>query len=94
MISVKSISKASLNKLPEEALRLIGMGQYSLYEISIEGNLDIVYALRTGAKKIYLLNQDGEPVDEQSIVDFSIKSKILVRDTNIQAAVPNLCLQR
>jgi hypothetical protein len=94
MISTKSVPKSSLEKLPEEVLRLIGMGQYSLYEVAIEGHSDVAYALRTGAKKFYLLNKDGEPVNEQSSVNFSIKSKILIRDANIQAAVPNLCLQR
>lgn len=86
MLAKKTISRKKLNKLPEEALRLINMGQYSLYEVSVENRPDVVYALRTEATKIYLLNKNGKPIKELSSVNFSIKSKVVIEDVALNWA--------
>jgi hypothetical protein len=87
MISTKSVSKTTLSKLPEEVLRLVSMGQYSLYKVTDESALRIVYALRTGATKVFLLGENGEPIKEKVKTSFSIENKV-------HTSVPSFCLQK
>jgi hypothetical protein len=94
MISTKSVSKTTLSKLPEEVLRLVSMGQYSLYKVNDKSDLKVVYALRTSATEIFLLGKNGEPIKEKAQTDFSIESKVLIEDVIVHTSVPNFCLQR
>ncbi len=91
MIATESISKAKLNKLPENVFRLIGLGQYSLYEVSVPGNAAVLYALRTGAKDIFLLDKHGTPLEKVSTSEFEIRKKVSISDNPVRSAVPNLC---
>lgn len=94
MISTKSVSKKTLSQLPEEVLRLVSMGQYSLYKVIDESDPRIVYALRTGATDIFLLGENGEPIKEKVQTKFLIENKVLIEDVVVHTAVPNFCLQR
>jgi hypothetical protein len=94
MISTKSVSKKTLSQLPEEVLRLVSMGQYSLYKVIDESDPRIMYALRTGAMEIFLLGENGEPIKEKVQTNFSIENKVLIEDVVVHTAVPNFCLQR
>jgi hypothetical protein len=79
MIPTSDISKEALPKLADDVLRLLAMGQYSLFRVSVKDRQDIVYALRTGAKDVFFLKADGEAVDE-NLPDFQVQEKVKVKD--------------
>ncbi len=93
MIHIKSVSKSQLNGLPVNVFRLIGLGKYTLYEVSDSENPQVFYALRTGAQEIFLLSENGEPLDRvpQAQGNFKIKGKVDIQDVPVIASVPNLC---
>jgi hypothetical protein len=87
----ESVSKETLSKLSSEVLRMIGIGQYSLYKISSEKNPIAFYALRTGVTEIFLLREDGEPIVKESSIDFVIERKITIDNISVRTSIPNLC---
>jgi hypothetical protein len=92
MITTSSIPKSRLSKLPDAVLSLISMGQYTLYSVSLPSRPDVVYALRIGAKDIFLLTNDGEPVDYDSLEGLKIKEKIFLEDVHSPYVVHNFSL--
>jgi hypothetical protein len=89
MLSTEMVSKNTLNKLSEEVFKLINMGRYSLYEISYESDKNVVYALRTGERKIFLLAKDGEAIEEGAQAEFSVKSRLMIKDVQVTTFSPN-----
>jgi hypothetical protein len=89
MISTVSIKKSDLRKLPDEVLRLVKMGQYTLYRVAIEEYPDICYVLRAGERELFFLQEDGEPVKFDSSLEFIIQEKILIEDVAVISVVPN-----
>jgi hypothetical protein len=89
MLPTIPVSKNELTKLPDEVLRLIGMGHYTLYKIRAKKNSRAEYALRTGASEIFLLTSDGEPLTDEGEVNFEIQEKVLLEDVSVKFVVPN-----
>lgn len=89
MVPVQSIKKNHLSKLPEEALRLIGMGKYTLYRVQSKTDPGICYVLRTGEREFFFLQNDGEPVCFDSSIKFDIQEKLVIEDISITSVVPN-----
>jgi hypothetical protein len=92
MVSVLSVSKQRLSKLPDEVLRLISMGQYTLYKVNVENEPRAAYALRTGAREIFFLTQDGEPIFVDESTNFEIQKKIVINDVPTPLVTSNLVL--
>jgi hypothetical protein len=88
MVLSSHISKDQLSKLPEEVIRLIGMGSYSLYKISCQESNEIAYVLRTGARELFFLNNYGEPVNA-SLTNFQIEKRIVIDDISSPFVVSN-----
>jgi hypothetical protein len=89
MITTASVTKSHLNKLSDEVLNLIGMGQYTLYRIEAKAVPDISYVLRTGETELFFLKDDGEPVEVSEPTQFDIHEKIVIDDVDVAAVVPN-----
>jgi hypothetical protein len=92
MLSTEMVSKNTLNKLSEEVFKLINMGRYSLYKISYESDKNVVYALRTGERKIFLLAEDGEAIEEATQAEFSVESRLMINDVQVTTFSPNFHL--
>lgn len=76
--------------LPDDAVKLIAMGRYTLYRISSD-NKDVEYALRTGASEVYFLSNEGEAISED-LTDFVIKDKIVIEDASSPFVISNFSL--
>jgi hypothetical protein len=90
MIPTVSVDKDRLNKLPDAVLRLIGMGQYTLYQVGVDEQPLICYVLRAGEREVFFLQQDGEPVDCDPLLEFSIRGRVVINDVSFTPVIPNL----
>lgn len=66
------------------------MGQYSLYKIKSDRVPNAGYALRVGAKEVYFLNEEGQPisVSENEMAEFEIEHKIVLNDVSVDSVTP------
>ncbi|MBD1825028.1 hypothetical protein H6F51_21400 [Cyanobacteria bacterium FACHB-DQ100] len=89
MIPTVSIKKDHLHKLPDEVLRLIGMGKYTLYRAEVKDQPDVYYILRTGEREFFFLQKNGDPISSNTSTPFEIQEKILIEDVTVTSVVPN-----
>gem|GEM_PF-2185002 len=90
MIPTVALNRQCFSQLPDDVLRLIGMGQYTLYRVSVSEQPEIQYVLRTGQQEFFFLKEDGEPVSLNGSADFDIQEKVNLEDVPIFSVVPNL----
>jgi len=86
------IRKAELGKLPDIALSLISMGQYTLYKVQIPKKPEVTYALRAGAYDVYLLTSEGDIVQFDDLDGLEVKEKIIIEDVDPPFVVQNFGL--
>lgn len=87
MITTKSLSAKDLRELPESVLKLVSMGQYSLYSVEAE-DPQIAYVLRTGPQELFFLRSDGAIAPDTS-TSFRILSKVDLSDVSLPFVVSN-----
>lgn len=90
MISTSSVAREKLNMLPDDVVKLIVMGRYTLYRVS-SSNKEVEYALRTGASEVYFLSSEGEAIPEK-LINFEIEDKIVIEDTTSPFVISNFSL--
>lgn len=79
MNKVFKIDPHALGKLPSEAFALLRMGEYSLYKVSVSGNPEVVFALRTGPTSVIYLDKEGAAVQVTS-KNISVEGQVLFLD--------------
>ncbi len=90
MVPTVMLNKRCFRQLPDEALRLVGMGQYTLYRVKVAGRPEIQYVLRTGPQELFFLTEEGQPLALNEAVEFDIEEKISLEDVPVFSVVPNL----
>jgi hypothetical protein len=80
MLETLSVPQVTLKNLPTEALRLVSMGRYTLYQASSLSKPDVAYALRVSAKEIFALSSDGSPLGYSDFSDFQVTGKVNIAD--------------
>jgi hypothetical protein len=80
MLKTLSIPQVTLKNLPAEAMRLVSMGRYTLYQASSTSKPDVAYALRVSAKEIFVLSSDGSPLDCSDFSDIQVTGKVDIAD--------------
>jgi hypothetical protein len=63
MLQTLSVSKTNVENLPEDVLRLISMGRYTLYKATSPHDHRVSYVLRVSAKDLFVLTNDGSPIE-------------------------------
>ncbi|MGG6238730.1 hypothetical protein ACQ4N7_08825 [Nodosilinea sp. AN01ver1] len=89
MVPTIVMTKQDLDKLPDEVLRLIGMGQYTLYSVEVSAQPEVCFVLRTGEREFFFLKEDGEPLSFNDFPNFKIRERVNIEDVPVFAVVPN-----
>ena len=74
---------AILQNLPKEVLCLIGMGKYTLYKVISSDDNRASYALRVSATNLFVLDNDGNPIDFEDFSNLKIIGKVKIRNFNL-----------
>jgi hypothetical protein len=85
MFATEQVQKGNLGKLPEQVFTLLEMGHYSLYSVRVEGHPEVSYALRTGGKEIFFLENSGKPINLSDLKDFQVLSRVTVPSSKSSA---------
>jgi hypothetical protein len=80
MLKTLSIPQVTLKSLPDDVLRLVSMGRYTLYQASSPSHPEIAYALRVSAKEIFALAGDGSPLECKDFSDIQVTGKVEIED--------------
>jgi hypothetical protein len=89
MLQTLSVSKTNVENLPEDVLRLISMGRYTLYKATSPSDHRVSYVLRVSAKDLFVLTNNGSPIEFNDFSDIQITGKVKIEDISSPFVVSN-----
>jgi hypothetical protein len=89
MLQTLLVSKTNVENLPEDVLRLISMGRYTLYKATSPNDPRVSYVLRVSAKDLFVLTNDGSPIEFDDFSDIQITGKVKIEDISSPFVVSN-----
>jgi hypothetical protein len=89
MLKTLSVSQTTVKNLPEDVLRLISMGRYTLYKASSPRDPRVNYVLRISAKDLFVLTHDGSPIEFNDFSDLQLIGKVKIEDIASPFVVSN-----